>query len=90
MQAAEPGFVRRAVICGRRGAASPRLSCGTVAVPRDHAHPQAGTFDLAVVVVKSEAAKPSRTRSSTSARPGRAAQVYARHRRARPTPRAAT
>jgi pimeloyl-ACP methyl ester carboxylesterase len=31
----------------------PRLRCGTVAVPRDHANPAAGTFDLAVVVARS-------------------------------------
>lgn len=30
-----------------------RLTCGTVRVPRDYAHPDAGSFGLAVVVVKS-------------------------------------
>src|SRR5262249_27127544 len=32
----------------------PRLRCGSVSVPRDHARPDAGRFKLAVVVVKSE------------------------------------
>ncbi len=31
---------------------APRLQCGTVAVPRDRASPEAGTFRLAVVVIK--------------------------------------
>lgn len=30
----------------------PRIECGTVAVPRDRASPQTGTFRLAVVVIK--------------------------------------
>lgn len=37
----------------------PRLVCGTVAVPRDYAHPDRGTFNLAVVVVRS-AQQPAR------------------------------
>jgi pimeloyl-ACP methyl ester carboxylesterase len=37
----------------------PRLRCGTVRVPRDHARPDAGSFSLAVVVIKS-AQQPSR------------------------------
>jgi pimeloyl-ACP methyl ester carboxylesterase len=32
----------------------PRLRCGTVHVPRDHVRPDAGSFSLAVVVIKSE------------------------------------
>jgi pimeloyl-ACP methyl ester carboxylesterase len=32
---------------------APRLKCGTVAVPRKHENPDAGRFELAVVVVKS-------------------------------------
>ena len=32
----------------------PRLRCGTVRVPRDHARPDTGSFSLAVVVIKSE------------------------------------
>ncbi len=32
----------------------PRLRCGTVRVPRDHARPDSGNFSLAVVVIKSE------------------------------------
>jgi pimeloyl-ACP methyl ester carboxylesterase len=32
----------------------PRLRCGTVRVPRDHARPDAGSFSLAVVVIRSE------------------------------------
>jgi pimeloyl-ACP methyl ester carboxylesterase len=32
----------------------PRLRCGTVSVPRDYEHPEAGTFRLAVVVIRSE------------------------------------
>ncbi len=31
----------------------PRLRCGTVSVPRDYAHPAAGSFKLAVVVIRS-------------------------------------
>jgi len=31
----------------------PRLRCGIVRVPRDHAHPDGPTFALAVVVVRS-------------------------------------
>jgi pimeloyl-ACP methyl ester carboxylesterase len=31
----------------------PRLRCGTVRVPRGHAHPDTGSFSLAVVVIKS-------------------------------------
>jgi pimeloyl-ACP methyl ester carboxylesterase len=31
----------------------PRLRCGTVRVPRDHARPDTGSFSLAVVVIKS-------------------------------------
>src|ERR1700678_537202 len=31
----------------------PRLRCGTVGVPRDHANPADGRFNLAVVVAKS-------------------------------------
>ncbi len=31
----------------------PRLRCGTVSVPRDYARPDAGQFNLAVVVIKS-------------------------------------
>jgi pimeloyl-ACP methyl ester carboxylesterase len=34
---------------------APRLQCGTVAVPRDRGSPEAGTFRLAVVVVKAAA-----------------------------------
>lgn len=33
---------------------SPRLRCGTVSVPRDYAHPEAGHFKLAVVVIRSK------------------------------------
>jgi pimeloyl-ACP methyl ester carboxylesterase len=32
----------------------PRLRCGTVDVPRNYEHPDAGSFKLAVVVIKSE------------------------------------
>jgi pimeloyl-ACP methyl ester carboxylesterase len=32
----------------------PRLRCGTVNVPRDYEHPDAGSFRLAVVVIRSE------------------------------------
>jgi pimeloyl-ACP methyl ester carboxylesterase len=32
----------------------PRLRCGTVSVPRDYDNPDAGRFNLAVVVIKSE------------------------------------
>ena len=32
----------------------PRLRCGTVGVPRDYAHPQAGQYKLAVVVIRSD------------------------------------
>jgi pimeloyl-ACP methyl ester carboxylesterase len=32
----------------------PRLRCGTVSVPRDYEHPEAGSFKLAVVVIRSE------------------------------------
>jgi len=32
----------------------PRLRCGTVGVPRDYEHPEAGSFRLAVVVIRSE------------------------------------
>ena len=32
----------------------PRLRCGTVSVPRDYAHPDAGHYKLAVVVIRSE------------------------------------
>ena len=32
----------------------PRLRCGTVRVPRDHAHPDGPTYALAVVVVRSD------------------------------------
>jgi pimeloyl-ACP methyl ester carboxylesterase len=35
-------------------AVRPRLRCGTVKVPRDYDHPDAGRFKLAVVVIKSE------------------------------------
>ncbi len=31
----------------------PRLTCGTVRVPRDNAHPEKGSYDLAVVVIRS-------------------------------------
>jgi pimeloyl-ACP methyl ester carboxylesterase len=31
-----------------------RLRCGSVRVPQDHAHPNSGSFSLAVVVIKSE------------------------------------
>jgi pimeloyl-ACP methyl ester carboxylesterase len=31
----------------------PRLRCGVVSVPRDYAHPQAGQYKLAVVVIRS-------------------------------------
>ena len=33
----------------------PRVRCGTVSVPRDHHHPDAGRYKLAVVVVRSAA-----------------------------------
>ncbi len=32
----------------------PRLRCGVVGVPRDYAHPEAGQYKLAVVVIRSE------------------------------------
>jgi len=32
----------------------PRLRCGVVAVPRNYAHPEAGQYKLAVVVIRSE------------------------------------
>src|SRR3981081_2836262 len=32
----------------------PRLRCGTVRVPRDHARPDSGGFSLAVVVIRSQ------------------------------------
>jgi pimeloyl-ACP methyl ester carboxylesterase len=37
---------------------SPRLRCGTVAVPRDYDHPRAGTFKLAVVVIHPRVKEP--------------------------------
>jgi pimeloyl-ACP methyl ester carboxylesterase len=56
-QSSEPAFATRACdVPGVDVALAPRLTCGTVRVPRDHAHPEAGSFDLAVVVVKSGAA----------------------------------
>lgn len=32
----------------------PRLRCGVVGVPRDYAHPEAGQYKLAVVIIRSE------------------------------------
>jgi pimeloyl-ACP methyl ester carboxylesterase len=32
----------------------PRLRCGTVSVPRDYQHPEAGRFKLAIVIIRSE------------------------------------
>ncbi len=37
---------------------APRLRCGTVAVPRDRGSPEAGTFRLAVVVIKAAMDRP--------------------------------
>ena len=34
---------------------APRVQCGTVAVPRDYAHPECGTFRLAVTAIAGEA-----------------------------------
>jgi pimeloyl-ACP methyl ester carboxylesterase len=37
----------------------PRLRCGVVDVPRDYAHPQAGQFKLAVVVIRADRQPPA-------------------------------
>lgn len=51
---AAPSFVAEACEVPHLTAAlTPRLRCGTVAVPRDYARPGAGTYKLAVVVIQS-------------------------------------
>jgi pimeloyl-ACP methyl ester carboxylesterase len=58
----------------------PRLRCGTVRVPRNHARPDAGSFALAVVLVKS-AQQPSLPDPVVyvSGGPGNPLTVYAAH-----------
>jgi pimeloyl-ACP methyl ester carboxylesterase len=51
---AAPAFVPADCDLPDIAAIAPRLRCGTVRVPRDHARPDAGSFSLAVVVIASE------------------------------------
>jgi pimeloyl-ACP methyl ester carboxylesterase len=48
-----PVFEAGACDLPNAAALAPRLRCGTVQVPRNHAHPDAGSYALAVVVVAS-------------------------------------
>ncbi len=57
----------------------PRLRCGTVRVPRDHAHPDRGTFALAVVVIASEQPSAPDPVVYISGGPGGPLTVYAGH-----------
>ena len=56
----------------------PRLRCGVVGVPRDYAHPEAGQYKLAVVVIRSER-QPAAPEPVVymSGGPGRPLTVYA-------------
>lgn len=63
----------------------PRLRCGTVRVPRDHARPDTGSFSLAVVVIKS-AQQPSLPDPVVyiSGGPGNPLTIYAAYQAANP------
>ncbi len=63
----------------------PRLRCGTVSVPRDYAHPAAGRFKLAVVVIRSTQ-QPALSDALVyiSGGPGAPLTVYAYDQAARP------
>ena len=62
-----------------------RLLCGTIRVPRNHARPEAGTFGLAVVVVKSEM-QPSHSDPVVyiSGGPGEPLTIYAAYQARKP------
>lgn len=81
VRAAQPGFDETACdLPGISPEIRPRLRCGTVAVPRNHASPDAGQFKLAVVAVKS-AQQPSLPDPVVyiSGGPGNPLTIYAAH-----------
>ena len=50
---AAPAFEEYSCSLPKSAGVAARLRCGTVRVPRDYAHPDSGTFRLAVVIAKS-------------------------------------